>query len=44
MKTVVLYKGFNPRTFAPQMSFFGDYDSRGKSCRLVHTPQRPLKV
>lgn len=35
---------YDPRTFAPQMSFFGDYDSRGKSCRLVHTPQRPLKV
>lgn len=35
---------YDPRTFAPQMSFFGDYDSRGKSCRLVHTPQQPLKV
>lgn len=35
---------YDPRTFAPQMSFFGDYDSRGKSCRLVHIPQRPLKV
>ena len=34
---------YDPRTFAPQMSFFGDYDSRGKSCRLVHTPQQPLK-
>lgn len=29
---------YDPRTFAPQMSFFGDYDSRGKSCRLVHLP------
>lgn len=35
---------YDPRRFAPQMSFFGDYDSRGKSCRLVHIPQRPLKV
>ena len=35
---------YDPRRFAPQMSFFGDYDSRGKSCRLVHIPQQPLKV
>ena len=35
---------YDPRTFAPQMSFFSEYDSRGKSCRLVHIPQQPLKV
>ena len=33
---------YDPRSFAPQMTLFDDYDSNGKACRLVHIPHRPL--
>lgn len=33
---------YDPRSFAPQMTLFDDYDSNGKACRLVHIPRRPL--
>lgn len=35
---------YDPAVFAPQISFFNNYDNGKKACTLVHTPQCPLKV
>ena len=35
---------YDPAVFAPQISFFNNYDNGKKACTLVHTPQYPLKV
>lgn len=34
---------YDPSMFAPQISFFNNYDNGKKACTLVHTPQYPLK-
>ena len=34
---------YDPAVFAPQISFFNNYDNGKKACTLVHTPQYPLK-
>ena len=35
---------YDPRTFAPQMSFFSEYGSGDKTCKLIHIPEKPRKI
>lgn len=35
---------YDARIFAPQMTLFGDYANGGKSCKLVHIPEKPLRT
>ena len=35
---------YDPRRFAPQMSFFGEYGSGDKTCKLIHIPEKPRKI
>ena len=35
---------YDPAVFAPQISFFNNYDNGKKACTLVHAPKYPLKT
>ena len=35
---------YDPRRFAPQMSFFSEYGSGDKTCKLIHIPEKPRKI
>lgn len=35
---------YDASVFAPQMTFFNEYGSGEKSCKLVHIPEKPLRT